>query len=105
MPIGLRTIENVDEFCRLYYERLDAIGVDRIREQLNYYESFGKPVVLLCFEDIRKGGDNWCHRSVFAKWWKERTGEVISELKDGSVFNKEGDNWKVLEIAIVMKKK
>ena len=46
MPIGLRTIENVDEFCRLYYERLDAIGVDRIREQLNYYESFGKPVVL-----------------------------------------------------------
>lgn len=90
MPSGLRHINDIDEFCRLYYERLDSFGVRLIKEQLNYYESFGKPVVLLCFEDIRKGGENWCHRTAFAKWWKSRTGEDIPELKDDSFFKIEG---------------
>ena len=90
MPIGLRHIENPEEFCCLYYERLDSIGVDNIRNQIQYYESLGKPVVLLCFEDIRKGGNNWCHRSAFAKWWQKRTGEIIPELKDDSAFKVEG---------------
>ena len=90
MPTGLRQIENLEEFCKLYYERLDSFGVDKLRERIQYYESLGKPVVLLCFEDIRKGGSNWCHRSVFAKWWQARTGETIPELKDDSAFRPEG---------------
>lgn len=90
MPSGLRNISDVNEFCRLYYQKLDSVGVDLIGEQLKYYESFGKPVVLLCFEDIRKGGDNWCHRIAFAKWWKSRAGTLIPELKDDSDFITEG---------------
>ena len=75
MPAGLRQIQDI---------------VDVIKKQLQYYESLGKPVVLLCFEDIRKGGDNWCHRTLFAKWWYARTSEIITELKDNAKYKIEG---------------
>ena len=101
MPSGLRHIENLGEFCQLYYERLDSVGVNKIREQIQQYELFGKPVVLLCFEDIRKGGENWCHRTMFAKWWQARTGESITELKDDSVFKIDGDIPKMPEVPSV----
>ena len=42
--------------------------------------------MLLCFEDIRKGAWNWCHRNIFASWWEQNTGEIISELQDESKF-------------------
>ena len=100
MPTGLRHIENPEEFCNLYYERLDSIGVDNIRNQIQYYEQIGKPVVLLCFEDIRKGGNNWCHRSAFAKWWQKRTREIISELKDDSTFKIEGEQVVLPEVPL-----
>ena len=45
-------------------------------------EGMGKDVVLLCYEDIRKGPNDWCHRRTFADWWQQRTGEVIPELFD-----------------------
>ncbi len=35
---------------------------------LQHYEDMGKPVVLCCYEDVRKPGE-WCHRLVFAEWW------------------------------------
>lgn len=98
MPSGLRDIDDITEFAPLYYEKLDSFGVENIDKQLRYYESFGKPVVLLCFEDVRKGGNNWCHRLVFAKWWKVRTGEDIPELKDDSAFMIEGDPIIVPEV-------
>ena len=47
-------------------------------------EQPGKDTVLLCYEDVRKGESDWCHRTMFAKWWFERTGEVIAELPDPS---------------------
>ena len=90
MPAGLRQIQDIEEFSLKYYKRLDSFGVDVIKKQLQYYESLGKPVVLLCFEDIRKGGDNWCHRTLFAKWWYARTGEIITELKDNAKYKIEG---------------
>ena len=37
----------------------------------------------LCYEDVRVPGD-WCHRTVFAEWWAEQTGELIEELYDPS---------------------
>ena len=104
MPAGLRDVGDVVKFSPLYYERLDSFGVENIEKQLRYYESFGKPVVLLCFEDVRKGGDNWCHRLVFAKWWKARTGEDIPELKDDSSFKIEGDPIVVPEVKSVENK-
>lgn len=89
MPKGMFGIEDYDVFHRMYFERLDAIGPDRIREKLQKFEKLGKPVVLLCFEDIRKGEWNWCHRNIFASWWKQHTGEVIPELQDKSEFKAE----------------
>ena len=55
MPRGIFGIEDKDLFSQLYFERLNSFGVERIREQLRAFEAMGKPVVLLCFEDIRKG--------------------------------------------------
>ena len=104
MPSGIRYIDDIMEFSPLYYERLDSFGVENIEKKLRYYESFGKPVVLLCFEDVRKGGNNWCHRLVFAKWWKARTGEDIPELKDDSDFVIEGEPIVVPEVESVDKK-
>lgn len=69
-------------FENVYRQRLDFFGVWRIRELLSAYERLGKDVVLLCYEDVRKGEDDWCHRTMFAKWWFEKTGEVIPELPD-----------------------
>ena len=52
--------------------------VERLEERAR---SEGKELVLLCFEDIRIPSD-WCHRTVFAQWWAEKTGEIIEELYD-----------------------
>lgn len=89
MPKGIFGIEDYDEFLRRYFEKLDAIGVDKIREKLCQFEKLGKPVVLLCYEDIRKGDWNWCHRNMFASWWEQNTGEIILELQDESKFKAE----------------
>ena len=83
MPFGLLGHYDTEEAFRpAYFKRLDSIGTQRIFRQLQRLESMGKDVVLLCYEDIRKGDDNWCHRRTFAAWWLERTGEVIPELFD-----------------------
>ncbi|NBJ88141.1 YopX family protein [Acutalibacter sp. 1XD8-36] len=55
--------------------------LERTRE-LQRFERLGKDVVLLCYEDIRKGPDDWCHRRTFADWWLKNTGEALPELFD-----------------------
>ena len=83
MPFGLlNKFDRYEDFERAYFARLDQKGVRRILSQLQRLESLGKDVVLLCYEDIRKGPDDWCHRRTFAKWWQQNTGEVIPELYD-----------------------
>lgn len=67
-----------------YRKRLSCIGVAYIRQLLTAFERLGKDVVLLCYEDVRKGESDWCHRTIFADWWKEQTGETIPELPDPS---------------------
>ena len=63
---------------------MECIGADYIRKLLAGYELLGRDVVLLCYEDVRKGESDWCHRTIFADWWQEKTGEVIPELPDPS---------------------
>ena len=67
-----------------YRKRLECIGTAYIRKLLAGYETLGKDVVLLCYEAVRKGESDWCHRTIFADWWREKTGEVIPELFDPS---------------------
>lgn len=84
MPFGLLKTYSHDKelFKQAYFKRLDAKGVKRIANQLMAYASLGRDIVLLCYEDITKDVDNWCHRTMFAEWWEARTGEKIEELHD-----------------------
>lgn len=76
-----------EEFRLLYFSKLDSIGKDKIvgivRNLERIAKAEGKELVLLCFEDIRNP-ENWCHRTIFAEWWKNTTGEEVKELKDDS---------------------
>lgn len=85
-PIGLLEIKSKSEFRDRYIERLEYFGIDMITARLETLQEKGKPVVLCCYEDIRKLGDTWCHRTMFADWFFEKTGERISELPDPSPF-------------------
>lgn len=82
MPFGLLQIEDKELYEKKYRERLDRIGIERIQKQL---DAFGneKPVVLLCYEDVRDPSQ-WCHRTMFAQWLLEQTGEIADELPDPS---------------------
>lgn len=57
--------------------------IDMVQRMDEEARAEGKELVLLCYEDVRVPGD-WCHRTVFAEWWAEQTGELIEELYDPS---------------------
>jgi len=69
-----------DRFEKVYRAKLDGIGVDRITAQLARIsdEEGGKPLCLLCYE----ADPALCHRSAFARWWFEQTGQRVEELKN-----------------------
>lgn len=81
-PTGpLFRVRDPTEFQRLYFAKLDAIGLDVIRTTLEGLskQRHGRDIVLLCFErDVHE-----CHRGDFADWWLEQTGERILELPIG----------------------
>lgn len=87
MPVGLLDIENRIEFREKYFEQLDKCGVETIGQQLYDYSLSYKPLVLCCYEDIRKHGrGDWCHRTMFAEWWMKNTDESVRELEDPSPY-------------------
>lgn len=71
-------IEDDARFNEAYRKKLDRLGVDRIAEGLARIsrEEGGKPLALLCYEADPAS----CHRSAFASWWFEQTGQVVEEL-------------------------
>ena len=84
-PKGYMLNMELERFKPAYYEKLEGIGTDRIIDMVQRMDeearAEGKELVLLCYEDVRVPGD-WCHRTVFAEWWAEQTGELIEELLD-----------------------
>lgn len=86
-PKGYMLNMSLEDFKPAYYGKLEGIGTDKIIgivEKMNKAaQSEGKELVLLCYEDVRVEGE-WCHRTVFAEWWLEKTGEIIRELPDKS---------------------
>jgi hypothetical protein len=78
-PAGIFHVEPIEEFTRLYVERLEAAGVARIdaRFQAIAAAHDGRPLVLCCFEAERRD----CHRGDFAAWWLQRTSEVVPEFE------------------------
>ena len=84
-PKGYMLNMDIENFKKAYYGKLEGIGTERIISMVNKLEerarSEGKELVLLCFEDVRVESE-WCHRTVFAQWGAEKTGEIIEELPD-----------------------
>ena len=89
VPVSLKAIApswsivkmtDQDAYRKAYFQQLDNVGIDAIRRMLEEL-SCGKPIVLLCFEDLRKP-DLWCHRRMFAEWYEAKTGEQVLELEE-----------------------
>lgn len=84
-PKGYMLKMELDVFKEAYCKKLEGIGTDRIISMVMRFEEIaaaeGKELVLLCYEDVRIPED-WCHRTVFAQWYCEQTGEIIQELPD-----------------------
>lgn len=78
-PYGAFHIEDDAEFERVYRERLETKGVELIEQRVRAVgaEYPGLPIVLCCFERDPAA----CHRSSFARWWFERTGEEVPEYR------------------------
>ena len=74
---------NADRFTPVYLEKLNQTGVEKIRDAAGRLrDQLGADdhdrLVLLCFEQLTK--KPLCHRSLFAAWWQDQTGEEVPEL-------------------------
>jgi len=70
-------------YVAAYRRQLDGHGIEKIKKVLGSMhkkKARGRPIVLLCFEDIRKE-NQWCHRRIFAEWWEEQTSRPVEELE------------------------
>ena len=88
-PRAIFNMTDKAAFKRKYFEYLDGVGLEKIKKAL---EEFGygyeKEMVLLCYEDVtcKDPNRNWCHRTMFAEWWRLKTGQAITEYPDEGNF-------------------
>jgi hypothetical protein len=75
-------VDDARMFEEMYRGRLDDLGVSWVRDLLaNCAErANNERLTVLCYEDLTKPGLT-CHRRMFAAWWQEHTGEVVTELE------------------------
>ncbi|KKK71236.1 hypothetical protein LCGC14_2915950, partial [marine sediment metagenome] len=66
-------------FQEAYARRLVRAGVPLLMDRFAALSERhdGRPLVLLCYEDLSKAP---CHRRVFAAFWEEKTGQAVPEL-------------------------
>lgn len=71
-----------EEFTGRHRAMPDSHGVARIGTEPETISRLdgGKDIVLPCFDDVGKG---LCHRTVFARWRQEKTGEEAKESQKG----------------------
>ncbi len=69
------------DFTTAYRSDLDRLGAQEVADVLHgIAQAEGDHrLVLLCFEDLADPR-LWCHRRVFAAWWRDSTGEEVREL-------------------------
>lgn len=74
-----------EPYREAYFKKLEDIGADKIISIVQKLDARareeGKSLVLLCYEDLRNP-EKWCHRTLFAEWWQNATGEIIEELEE-----------------------
>ncbi|MBY8884755.1 DUF488 domain-containing protein [Streptomyces sp. PTM05] len=68
-------------FTTAYRADLERVGPARIAERLSRIAEAEQEhrLVLLCFEDLADP-NLWCHRRIFAAWWRDVTGDTVREL-------------------------
>jgi hypothetical protein len=67
-----------EQYTRAYLAKLDKVGVETITARFEAITTNPDvALALLCFEADRAN----CHRGLFARWWQERTGEVVPEIR------------------------
>lgn len=68
-------------FTAAYRQDLDRAGAERLAGLLQAIADTAGDhrLVLLCFEDLADP-TLWCHRRIFASWWKDVTGDEVREL-------------------------
>ncbi len=74
------SIESDERFEKVYRAKLNNLGVEKIGALLTKIsdEEDGKALALLCYE----ADPARCHRSAFAAWWTEQTGQEVPELQN-----------------------
>jgi len=82
-------LKSDEAFEAAYLAELEEAGVDKIGDLLGRFseKEGGRPFVLLCWERDRAE----CHRSMFGRWWTERTGEDVPELESCGASHKRQD--------------
>ena len=83
-PAGWMLNKGEAEFTTDYIRLLDMRGgATMVRSRLAEVarDADVDQLILCCFEDLRKPGA-WCHRRIFAAWWREKTGQVVEELPE-----------------------
>ncbi|GAA2948444.1 hypothetical protein ACFPN0_15115 [Kitasatospora cinereorecta] len=68
-----------------YRRLLNGNGLENIRRELTAIagaNDLDSPLVLLCFDRLDRltPPDDWCHRTMFARFWTEQTGDEVPEL-------------------------
>jgi hypothetical protein len=67
-----------EQYAEVYLQQLEDLGIEAVNTLLGEaHDRTGRDLVLLCYEDLSKF---WCHRTMFAEWYKNKTGIVIPEL-------------------------
>jgi hypothetical protein len=91
-PYGLLHVTDRAEFTQLYIERLERVGVEAIFARFEGISDAHdcRPLVLLCFEDVRRL-DNWCHRTILGAWLRDRLDIEVPELDIFTVRAAEAD--------------
>ncbi len=78
-----------DEFRRRYLAMLDGHGAEKLQGDITWMaEQYAKThdgdlperLVLLCFEKLSKGPDNWCHRTMLADYLERNLSLNVVEL-------------------------
>lgn len=81
-------MEDQEKYRKSYLGKLDSVGVEEMLRQrdlilqdqaIRNQGVVPDTLVILCYEKLSMKG-KWCHRTMFAEWWEEKTGERVIEL-------------------------
>jgi uncharacterized protein YeaO (DUF488 family) len=79
-PRGYYINADDETFRRRYRHQLHKATAATLRQRFRSVAQMSgrRQLVLLCFETAQS--KDFCHRTLFAQWWIEQTGEKVAEL-------------------------